>query len=116
MTVEMKKLFAIPTIGKQLCAHFGHCEEFAIVETEDQKIKNIEYLSPPVHQPGTYPRFLAGKGVSTIISGGMGIKAQEIFAQNNIEVFMGIDSNEPEVLVEKYLSQQLESGENLCDH
>lgn len=112
----MEKLFAVPTIGKQLCAHFGHCEEFAIVETEDQKIVNVEYHAPPIHQPGTYPRFLADKGVSTIISGGMGMKAQEIFAQNNIEVFMGINSENPEQLVEQYLRDQLVSGENLCDH
>lgn len=112
----MKKLFAIPTIEKQLCAHFGHCEQFAIIETEDQKIKNIQYHTPPVHQPGTYPRFLAEKGVSTIIAGGMGIKAQDIFAQNNIEVFMGIDSLNPESLVGMYLNNQLKNGENLCDH
>ena len=112
----MKKLFAIPTIEKQLCAHFGHCEEFAIVETVDHKITNIEYHAPPVHQPGTYPRFLAGKGVSTIISGGMGMKAQEIFAQNNIEVFMGVNSENPEKLVEYYLNDELKNGNNLCDH
>jgi len=112
----MKKTFAIPTIGKKLCTHFGHCEKFAIVETEDQKVTTIEYHTPPVHQPGTYPRFLAGKGVSTIISGGMGMKAQDIFAQNNIEVYMGINSENPEKLVEQYLNNQLKSGENLCDH
>jgi len=113
---NMKKLFAVPTVNGKLCAHFGHCEQFAVIETEDQKIINIEYHKPPVHQPGTYPRFLAGKGVSTIISGGMGIKAQDIFTQNNIEVFMGINSDIPELLVEKYLADQLVSGDNLCDH
>lgn len=112
----MKKLFAVPTIEGKLCAHFGHCEKFAIVETDDHKISTIKYLSPPVHQPGTYPRFLAGQGVSTIISGGMGMKAQDIFAQNNIEVFMGVNSENPETLVEHYLNDQLESGQNLCDH
>jgi predicted Fe-Mo cluster-binding NifX family protein len=112
----MKKLFAVPTIGKQLCAHFGHCEEFAIIETDENKIVDVRYLAPPVHQPGTYPRFLAAQGVSTIISGGMGMKAQEIFAQNNIEVFMGIHSEDPSKLVEQYLADQLESGNNLCDH
>ncbi len=55
----MKKLFAVPTNNGKLCAHFGHCEQFAVIETEDQKILNIEYLKPPVHEPGTYPRFLA---------------------------------------------------------
>lgn len=112
----MKKLFAVPTIDKKLCAHFGHCEKFAIIETDDQNILNINYLTPPVHQPGTYPKFLADKGASTIISGGMGIKAQQLFAQNNIEVFIGIDSEDPETLVEKYLNEQLKSGDNLCDH
>ena len=112
----MRKLFAVPTINQKLCAHFGHCEQFAVIETEDNKVTGIKYLTPPVHQPGTYPRFLAGQGVSTIISGGMGVKAQEIFAQNNIEVFMGIHSDSPEALVEQYLADQLESGDNLCDH
>ena len=112
----MKKLFAVPTINQKLCAHFGHSEQFAVVETEDQKITSVEYFSPPVHQPGTYPKFLSKKGVSTIISGGMGQKAQDIFAHNNIEVFMGIDSEIPELLVEKYLRDQLQGGDNQCDH
>ena len=112
----MKKLFAVPTINEKLCAHFGHCEKFAIVETDDQNITKIDYHTPPVHEPGSYPKFLADNGVSTIISGGMGMKAQQLFAQNNIEVFMGIDSENPKVLVEKYLNDQLKSGENLCDH
>ena len=112
----MKKLFAVPTVNKKLCAHFGHCEKFAIVETNDQNITDIDYHTPPVHEPGSYPKFLADKGVSTIISGGMGMKAQQLFAQNNIEVFIGIDSEDPKTLVEKYLNDQLKSGENLCDH
>ncbi|MCD6544730.1 MAG: NifB/NifX family molybdenum-iron cluster-binding protein [Flavobacteriaceae bacterium] len=111
----MKKLFAVPTINKKLCAHFGHSEQFAVVETEGQKIINVTFFTPPVHQPGTYPRFLADKGVSTIISGGMGQKAQDIFTHHNIEVFMGIDEDSPEALVKKYLEDQLESGDNQCD-
>ena len=110
------KLFAIPTIDEKLCAHFGHCEKFAIVQVEDDKIISEEYLSPPVHQPGTYPRFLAEAGISTIISGGMGQKAQDIFTENMIEVFMGVGSEEPKKLVETYLNNQLQAGDNLCDH
>ncbi len=112
----MKIIFAVPTIDEKLCAHFGHCEKFAIVETMDQKVKSVDYVNPPVHQPGTYPRFLAEQGVSVIISGGMGIKAQDLFRDNNIEVFLGIDAENPQKLVEHYLNNQLESGQNLCDH
>ncbi|MEJ2596457.1 MAG: NifB/NifX family molybdenum-iron cluster-binding protein [bacterium] len=112
----MKKIFAIPTIRGKLCAHFGHSEKFALVETEDHKITGTAFITPPVHQPGTYPRFLAAKGVSTIIAGGMGQKARDIFDQHQIEVYMGVGSEEPEILVEQYLDSQLESGVNTCDH
>ena len=112
----MTKLFAVPTEQGKLCAHFGHCEKFAIVEVDDQKIVKEEYISPPVHQPGVYPAFLAGQGVSVIISGGMGQKAQDLFTQNNIQVCIGVDSGSPTDLVDKYLKNQLQTGQNLCDH
>lgn len=112
----MKKLFAIPTENGKLCAHFGHCEKFAVVETEDDKVIGVEFITPPVHQPGVYPEFLAGKGVSVIISGGMGVKAQQLFAQNNIEVSIGVAAEEPIAVVEKYINGHLKTGENMCDH
>ena len=111
----MEKIFAVPTENKKLCAHFGHCESFAIIEVENNIIVNERYLDPPVHQPGTYPAFLAEKGVSTIISGGMGVMAQNLFKENNIEVFMGIAAEDPAALVKKYLQSELENGDNLCD-
>jgi predicted Fe-Mo cluster-binding NifX family protein len=111
----MKKHFAIPTIGGQLCPHFGRCDSFAIVETEDNKVINETFVNPPVHEPGSYPRFLASQGVSVIIAGGMGMNAQQLFIQNNIEVCMGVNSDSPTKLVEEYLSAKLTTGENLCD-
>lgn len=112
----MKRLFAVPTENGKLCAHFGHCEKFAIVETDDNKIVKEEFIAPPVHQPGVYPKFLADMGVKTIIAGGIGQKAQDLFAHNNIEVFIGVNSEEPSKLVEYYLNNELKDGDNLCDH
>ena len=108
--------FAIPTLGDQLTAHFGHCEKFAIVNVEDNKVINEESVTPPVHQPGVYPKFLADQGVHVIIAGGMGQKAQDLFAMNNIEVRMGVQNGSPTELVEQYLNDQLQTGQNLCDH
>jgi len=112
----MKKLIAVPVQGRQFTDHFGHCEEFAIFETNGYQVTGIEYTEPPVHQPGAYPRFLAQKGVSAIIAGGMGMKAQDIFAASNIEVVMGVNPDTPEKLVELYLNGQLDFGNNRCDH
>ncbi len=112
----MRKIFAVPTIDGKLCQHFGHCEKFALIETDGKVVKSTSFVSPPVHQPGAYPKFLADKDVKVIISGGMGSKAQDLFMQNNIEVYMGVDSDSPEKLVEHYLADNLTSGQNLCDH
>ncbi len=112
----MDRIFAVPTENKKLTAHFGHCQSFAVLKVEDDKIVSEDYLDPPAHEPGTYPVFLAEKGVNTIIAGGMGVMAQNLFKENNIEVFMGLDAEEPSKLVELYLQDKLEAGDNLCDH
>ena len=112
----MKKIFAVPTTNGELTQHFGHCEKFAIIETDDDKILNEEYVVPPLHQPGVYPKYLADRGVNVIIAGGMGQKAQELFALNNIEVYLGITADSPQKLVQYYLDEQLQAGDNLCDH
>jgi predicted Fe-Mo cluster-binding NifX family protein len=111
----MKKI-AIPTVNRQLTLHFGHCEQFAIVKIEDNAVTDIEYVDPPVHQPGVYPAFLAGLGVNVIISGGMGQKAQSLFAANNIQVVIGIDHGNPRELAEMYLNNGLVTGNNPCHH
>lgn len=107
---------AIPTLNNQLTAHFGHCERFAIVHVEDNKVVKEEYIDPPVHQPGVYPRFLADQGVKVIIAGGIGQRAIDLFNQNDIVVFMGVPVGDPKTLVEDYLNQKLSTGQNLCDH
>ena len=112
----MKKLFAIPTENGQLCQHFGHCDKFAIVEINNNQFVKEEFVTPPVHQPGVYPKFLADMGVKTIISGGMGMKAQNLFAANGIEVCIGVNADSPKTLVEQYLKDELKTGENLCTH
>ncbi|MCK5170026.1 MAG: ATPase, partial [Bacteroidales bacterium] len=91
-------------------------EKFAIVDVEENKVIKEEFVTPPVHQPGVYPKFLADVGVHVIIAGGMGQKAQDLFAQNNIEVYMGVQNGSPSELVEQYLNNQLQTGQNLCDH
>ncbi|MBI9032047.1 NifB/NifX family molybdenum-iron cluster-binding protein [bacterium] len=112
----MKLIVALPTENKQICAHFGHCEEFAFVTTEDGKITNIEWVTPPEHVPGLYPKFVAEKGANIVIAGGMGMQAQELFKQNNVDVYYGVETDSPENIVNTYLKGELVAGKNLCDH
>jgi predicted Fe-Mo cluster-binding NifX family protein len=109
---------AIPTAEGKLAMHFGHCAEFAMmdVDTETKKITNQDSLKAPDHQPGLLPKWLHEKGANLVIAGGMGSRAQNLFAQNGIQVITGAPSMTPKELVESYLRGSLETGENICDH
>ena len=112
----MEKLIAIPTVNQKLIAHFGKCESFAIIKTLGQNVSSISYATPPVHRSGTYPDFLISFGVDVVITNGIGTKAYNSLLRENIQVYIGIDSESPENLVKLYLKNQLNSGQNLCDH
>jgi predicted Fe-Mo cluster-binding NifX family protein len=112
----MNRKIAIPTTNGILSAHFGHCEKFAIYEVDNNQIVKENFVSPPPHEPGSHPAFLRNLGCNTIIAGGMGVKAQQLFQQNNIEVIIGLQSDNLKGLVEAYISDELESKDNLCDH
>ena len=108
---------AIPLAQGRLCMHFGHCEQFALVETdEENKIVNTTLLTPPAHEPGVLPAWLNEQGANVIIAGGMGQRAQQLFAQNGITVAVGAPAEGPEQLVSGYLNGTLETGDNACDH
>jgi Mrp family chromosome partitioning ATPase/predicted Fe-Mo cluster-binding NifX family protein len=115
-TENMK--IAIPLADGRLCMHFGHCQQFAIVEVDDgtKAITGTSYLTPPPHEPGVLPRWLHEQGANVIIAGGMGQRAQDLFSQNGIKVVVGASAGKPEDVVSAYLSGTLEVGQNVCDH
>ena len=51
-----------------------------------------------------------------VIAGGMGMRAQQIFAGHGIEVIVGAQPAPPEKLVEAHQNGKLETGDNVCDH
>ncbi len=101
-----------------LCQHFGHSSEFAVIDVDQStgQIKNREDFTPPPHEPGVLPKWLSGIGVTVIIAGGMGTRAQSLFKDAQIEVVVGAESKEPEQLVAEYIKGQLVQGDNICDH
>ncbi|MDD2404593.1 MAG: NifB/NifX family molybdenum-iron cluster-binding protein [Victivallaceae bacterium] len=108
---------AIPMAEGKLCMHFGHCEQFALVDVDaSNKITGKTLVTPPPHEPGLLPRWLGEQGVNAIIAGGMGQRAQVLFQERNIKVVVGAPGNEPEILVTAYLDGTLTTGANSCDH
>ncbi len=107
---------AIPLADGKLTAHFGHCQEFALIEVEGNEIMKQETLVPPPHEPGVLPAWLHDLGASVIIAGGMGGRALNLFEQNGIKVITGAQALEPEELVQSFIENDLVIGDNVCDH
>lgn len=108
--------FAIPMAEGKLTLHFGHCQEFAIIEVKDNEIINKEFLVPPPHEPGVLPQWLHDQGTDVVIAGGMGNRAIDLFNQAGIKVVTGAPVEEPETLVKHYLKNALVTGDNACSH
>ena len=108
----------IPVSDGKLCMHFGHCDQFAMIDVDIQakKILKMEEIAAPKHEPGLLPGWLAERGAEVIIAGGMGSRAQSLFAEKKIQVVVGAPGDTPESVVQAYLSKTLVTGENVCDH
>jgi ATP-binding protein involved in chromosome partitioning len=114
---EVSMKFAVPTNEGKLCAHFGHCEAFALIDTDAAgKVVNETYITPPPHEPGLLPPWLSQQGVNCIIAGGMGSRAKELFAAQGVNVVTGAQGEGPRAIVEDYLKGVLQTGANTCDH
>ena len=109
---------AIPIAQGKLAMHFGHCEQFALVDVDEEKktVTRQEMVQAPEHEPGILPRWLAERGANVIIAGGMGMRAQQLFSAQGIEVAVGAPAGEPRALATAYVNGALQTGPNVCDH
>lgn len=105
---------AVASEGKTVTEHFGHCENFIIFDTEDDKIMKSESVPNPGHRPGYLPNFLNDMGVNVIISGGMGGGAIEIFNEKRIEVVTGAKGEAKEA-AQDYIAGKLASSGSICN-
>jgi len=110
--------YAVPVTDGKVAEHFGHCSHFALFDVDElnKEILKRQTIPSPGHQPGLLPTWLAEQGVSAVIAGGMGSRAQALFHENRIEVIVGVLSDDPERAVVDHLRGELATGDNICDH
>jgi Mrp family chromosome partitioning ATPase/predicted Fe-Mo cluster-binding NifX family protein len=115
---DKRMRIAVPVAQNRLSQHFGHCDQFAVFDVDDgdKKVINRNEITPPAHAPGVLPQWLHENNVDVIIAGGMGQRAQQLFARNDIKVVIGAQGGSPDEIVSAYLAGDLETGENICDH
>ena len=110
--------YAVPISGGKVATHFGHCEQFALIDVDESKNEIIskEIIPSPGHEPGLLPVLLAEEGVAVVIASGMGSRAQGLFNQNRIEVVINVVGSDPERVVLDHIGGTLEVGDDVCDH
>lgn len=106
---------AIARTGNDAAQHFGHCDNFVIFDLEDRQVTSRMVLNNPGHSPGVLPPFLAQHGVNVVIAGGMGQKARDLFAGNNIETITGLAGSVDQIL-QAYLNNTLIATNETCSH
>jgi len=112
----MEKKIAIPVSNGMLAEHFGHCPNFDLYTIENNAVARIDVVDAPPHQPGLLPPWLAEKGVTDIIAGGMGQKAIELFRDNKVNVYTGAPVLSSKELINGFLNNTLTFSVNFCDH
>jgi predicted Fe-Mo cluster-binding NifX family protein len=113
-------------LKSEVCAHFGQCSHFLIVETDGKKITSSKVV-PNGAQHGGGGCQAVGEilkhGVTHVIAGGMGIGAQNKFAAANVPIFgcSGTAENAVKALLESSLGgidpcAGHDHGEGGCGH
>lgn len=110
------KTIAVPMAANGFSPHFGGAEAFALYTIDEATgaVASTRLLRPPEHGRGVFPVWLRQQGAEVVLAGGMGPRAADIFAQQGIEVVLGITGGEPDVLVREYLAGTLEASGEAC--
>lgn len=108
---------AVPYKDEEVFQHFGHSKQFKLFDIEEGVITHSEVVTPDCGGHGALAGFLADKGVTVLICGGIGGDAKTALNQAGIEILAGV-SGKVDENVNSYLNGSLEStDEATCgDH
>lgn len=109
---------ALPSRGREVDSHFGHCEHFTVFTVDASRtITSAETFTPP---PGcgcksNVAAELRQMGVGVLLAGNMGEGAARHLAAQGIEVVRGCSGGVREA-AERYLAGTLQTSAGSCGH
>lgn len=104
---------AVSSDSGEVSEHFGRCPEFTIAEIRGSKIVSKKVIQNPGHSTGFLPKFLKENGVETVIAGGAGFRAKELFKEFGIDMITGVSGSVDEVL-DSLADGSLKQGDDTC--
>jgi len=121
----MKKMrVAIPSVGNggldgQRAGHFGHCDVFTCIDTENGEIISVSTIENEEHVQGgcmVPVNLLASNNVNALIVGGIGMRPLMGFRQVGIDVYHDAERIDIRPVVEDLLAGKLPiiSDDQVC--
>ena len=121
----MKKMrVAIPSVGNggldgKRAGHFGHCDVFTCIDTENGEIKAVSTIQNQEHVQGgcmVPVNLLASHQVNALIVGGIGMRPLMGFRQVGIDVYHDGERMDIRPVVEDLLAGKLRliSDDQVC--
>ena len=107
-------------LKSEMSGHFGHADNFTIVNLEGHKIASAEVIDNPPHTQGgcmAPVQMLKNCGVNSIIVGGLGARPLMGFRQAGIRVIAGAAGTVESVLNAYIEGKLATAGEDVvCNH
>ena len=87
-------------LNSHISHHFGRCPHYTLVDLDGETVQSVQSIANPLqqHQPGMVPEFIHNQNVNVMVSGGMGRRALDFFAQYGIDVATGADGSVQDAL------------------
>jgi predicted Fe-Mo cluster-binding NifX family protein len=103
-------------LDSRISHHFGRCPHYTLVDLDGETVQSVQSIANPFqqHQPGMVPEFIHNQNVNVMVSGGMGRRALDFFAQYGIEVATGADGTVQDAL-SAYLNGTLNGAQPCRD-
>lgn len=111
----MKKI-AVTYENGQVFGHFGHTEQFKLYDVADGAVTASEVVSTNGSGHGALAGFLAGRGVDTLICGGIGGGARTALAQAGIALYPGAAGSADDAVAALLAGTLAYDPDTVCAH
>jgi predicted Fe-Mo cluster-binding NifX family protein len=104
---------AISTDNGMVAEHFGRCPQFTIATIDNGKVLEKRVIENPGHETGFLPKYFNEQGIESIIAGGAGFRAIQLFKEYGIS-FFGAEKQSVEQALEKLAKGELKESSGSC--
>jgi len=107
------KRIAIPIHNGKLSENFGRCSYYEIFDIANGSIQKSHLELPDIVEVTQLPEWASGKGITDIITYKIDQSIIRLFNRYKINLYVGIDIDTSENLIEKFLSEQMFSSQRI---